>query len=309
MGKPYADDLRLVVVRLIGEGHTRPEVAELCGISLSSVGRYVRRYRVTGSVSPDKFGGYKDYALAKYAGRIRRWIAGQPDLTLLELQARLAEAGVKVAASSVFRFLRHLGLTYKKSLHAAEQDRPDVAALRQRWRRNQRKLDPRRLVFIDETAVSTSMTRRRGRSARGQRLVCKVPFGAWQSVTMVAALRHDRMTAPMTLNGAMTGDAFRSYIGQVLGPTLRRGDIVVMDNVPLHRTQAVREALERLGVSVPTFPAYSPDLNPIEQAIAKLKAHLRKLAPRSPQRLTAALRDGLQQFTPAECAAFLRHSG
>ena len=109
------------------------------------------------------------------------------------------------------------------------------------------------------------------------------------------------MTAPMTLNGAMTGDAFRSYIGQVLGPTLRRGDIVVMDNVPLHRTQAVREALERLGVSVPTFPAYSPDLNPIEQAIAKLKAHLRKLAPRSPQRLTAALRDGLQQFTPAEC--------
>ena len=154
-----------------------------------------------------------------------------------------------------------------------------MAALRQRWRRNQRKLDPRRLVFIDETAVSTSMTRRRGRSARGQRLVCKVPFGAWQSVTMVAALRHDRMTAPMTLNGAMTGDAFRSYIGQVLGPTLRRGDIVVMDNVPLHRTQAVREALERLGVSVPTSPAYSPDLNPIEQAIAKLKAHLRKLAP------------------------------
>jgi transposase len=164
-------------------------------------------------------------------------------------------------------------------------------------------------VFIDETAISTGMTRRGGRSARGQRLVCKVPFGAWQSVTMVAALRHDRMTAPMMLNGAMTGDSFRSYIGQVLGPTLRRGDIVVMDNVPLHRTQAVREALEKLGVSVPRFPAYSPDFNPIEQAIAKLKAHLRKLAPRSPRSLTAALRDGLQQFTSAECTAFLRHSG
>ena len=113
MGKPYADDLRLVVVRLIEEGHTRPEVAELCGTSLSSVGRYVRRYRASGSVSPDQFGGYKDYALAKYAERIRRWIAKQPDLTLVELQARLAEAWVKVAASSVFRFLRHLGLTYK----------------------------------------------------------------------------------------------------------------------------------------------------------------------------------------------------
>jgi transposase len=139
--------------------------------------------------------------------------------------------------------------------------------------------------------------------------MCKVPFGAWQSVTMVAALRHDRMTAPMTLNGAMTGDIFRSYIAQVLGPTLQRGDIVVMHNVPLHRTQAVREALEKLGVSVPAFPAYSPDLNPIEQAIAKLKAHLHKLAPRSPQRLTAALRRALQHFTPAECANFLCHAG
>ena len=90
MGKPYADDLRLVAVRLIEEGHTRPEVAELCGISVSSVFRFVRRYRATGSVSPDKFGGYKDYALAKYANRIKRWIAKRPDLTLLELQARLA---------------------------------------------------------------------------------------------------------------------------------------------------------------------------------------------------------------------------
>ena len=115
MGKPYADDLRMVAVRLIEEGRTRPEVAALCGISLSSVGRYLRRLRTNGSVSPDKFGGYKGYALAKHADRIKRWIAEQPDLTLLEIQARLAKAKVKVAASSVFRFLRHLGLSFKKS--------------------------------------------------------------------------------------------------------------------------------------------------------------------------------------------------
>ena len=115
MGKPYADDLRMVAVRLIEEGHTRPEVAELCGISLSSVGRYLRRFRSNGRVSPDKFGGYKGYALAKHADRIKRWLAEQPDLTLLEIQARLAKAKVKVAASSVFRFLRHLGLTFKQS--------------------------------------------------------------------------------------------------------------------------------------------------------------------------------------------------
>ncbi len=129
MGKPYTADLRLVVVRLIEEGHTRPEVAELCGISLSSIGRFIRRYRTSGSVSPDKFGGYKGYALANYAGRIKRWIAK--------------------AASSVFRFLRHLELTYKKAVHAAEQDRPDVAAMRRRWRRSQRKLDPRRLCGLE----------------------------------------------------------------------------------------------------------------------------------------------------------------
>ena len=115
MGKPYADDLRLVVVRLIEGGHTRPEVAELCGISLSTVGRLIQRYRTTGRVSPAKFGGYKGYALAKYADRIKRWIAKQPDLSLLEIQSRLAKTKVAVSASSVFRFLRHLGLTYKKS--------------------------------------------------------------------------------------------------------------------------------------------------------------------------------------------------
>ena len=115
MGKPYADDLRLVAVRLIEEGHTRPEAAELCGISLSSVGRYLRRFRTNGSVSPDKFGGYKGYVLANHADRIKRWIAAQPDLTLLEIQERLAQSKVKVAASSVFRFLRHVGLTFKKS--------------------------------------------------------------------------------------------------------------------------------------------------------------------------------------------------
>jgi hypothetical protein len=123
--------------------------------------------------------------------------------------------------------------------------------MRRRWRCGQRKLDAKRLIFIDETAVSTGMTRRGGRSPRGERLICKVPFGPWRTVTLVAALRHDRVTAPMLLEGAMTGESFRTYISRVLAPTLRRGDIVVMDNVPLHRTRAVREVLRELGATVP----------------------------------------------------------
>ena len=181
--------------------------------------------------------------------------------------------------------------------------------MRRRWRRKQRGLDPRRLVFIDETAISTSMTRRGGRCPVGERLVCRVPFGSWQTVTMVAALRHDRVTAPMLLKGAMTGEIFRTYITQVLAPSLKRGDIVVMDNVPLHRTRGVSEALEALGVTVPEFPAYSPDFNPIEQPIGKLKAFLRKPGPRSLGALTVGVRKGLKQFRPTECAAYLRHAG
>jgi len=115
MGKPYADDLRLVVIRLIGDGHTRSEVAELCSISLSSVGRYVRRFRESGTVRPAQFGGYKRHSLERHADRLRRWISEQPDLTLSEIRARLARMRVKVANSSICRFLRHIGLTFKKS--------------------------------------------------------------------------------------------------------------------------------------------------------------------------------------------------
>lgn len=115
MGRPYADDLRHAVVRLIEDGHTREEAAQLCGVSLSSVGRFIRRLRTTGSVSPDKFGGYKGYALANHADRIKRWIAERPDSTLSELRVWLAKEKVRVSQSAIFRFLLHLGLTLKKS--------------------------------------------------------------------------------------------------------------------------------------------------------------------------------------------------
>ncbi len=115
MGRPYEDDLRLAVIRLIEDGYTREEAAQLCGVSLSSVGRFIRRFRTTGSVSPEKFGGYKGYALANHADRIKRWIGERPDSTLSELAGWLAREKVKVSPSAIFRFLGHLGLTLKKS--------------------------------------------------------------------------------------------------------------------------------------------------------------------------------------------------
>jgi transposase len=148
------------------------------------VGRFVRRWRATGNVSPEKFGGYKGYVLEGHEQQIEQWIAERPDITLAELRALLTKRRIVVGKSSIARFLDHLDLSLKKTLHAAEQDRSDVAAARRTWRRRQPELDPRRLAFIDETSATTNMTRRYGRRKRGERLVCKVPHGHWKTSTL-----------------------------------------------------------------------------------------------------------------------------
>jgi alkylhydroperoxidase family enzyme len=142
----------------------------------------------------------------------------------------------------------------KKSLHAAEQQRPDVAAARENWRAAQPHLDPDRLVFIDETWASTNMTRRYARAPRGQRLVAAVPQGHWKISTFVAALRTSGLTAPLVVDGAMNGDIFRAYVEQILAPTLKPGDIVILDNLASHKVAGVREAIEARGASLVYLP-------------------------------------------------------
>ena len=171
------------------------------------------------------------------------------------------------------------------------------------------KLDPRRLVFIDETAASTNMTRRYGRGTRGERLVCKVPHGHWKTSTFVAALRHNRVTAPLLLDGPMNGLTFLAYVEQILAPTLKRGDIVIMDNVGVHKVAGIREAIEARGATLLYLPPYSPDLNPIEQFFSKLKAVLRKAAARSIESLWNIIGSCLADFSARECAAYLTNAG
>lgn len=171
------------------------------------------------------------------------------------------------------------------------------------------RLDTRKLVFIDETCASTNMVRRYGRGTRGERLVCKVPFGHWKTSTFIAALRHDGVTAPMLLDGPMNGASFLAYVEQVLAPTLKRGDIVVMDNVSIHKVAGVREAIEARGATLFYLPPYSPDFNPIEQFFSKLKALLRKAAANSIASLWTAIASCLKEFSPRECAAYLANAG
>jgi transposase len=164
-------------------------------------------------------------------------------------------------------------------------------------------------VVIDETWATTNLARHHGRARRGQRLVAAVPHGHWKTSTFVAALRHDRITAPCVFDGAINGARFRAYVEQALAPTLRPGDLVIMDNLRAHKVAGVRQAIQARGARLLYLPPYSPDLNPIEPAFAKLKSLLRTAAQRTVEGLWHAIGQALDAFTPAECANYLAHAG
>ena len=164
-------------------------------------------------------------------------------------------------------------------------------------------------MFIDETGASTKMARTRGRAPRGERLRAGVPHGHWKTTTFVGGLRLNGMTAPMVLDGPMTADWFLAYVQQILAPSLRPGDVVILDNLPAHKGAAAREAIEAAGARLRFLPPYSPDFNPIEMAFSKLKALLRKAAARSVEQLWRAIGSAIDTFTPTECANYFAAAG
>ncbi len=180
---------------------------------------------------------------------------------------------------------------------------------RRAWRERVPGLDPKKLVFIDETGANTKMTRRYGRAPRGQRVIGRVPHGHWKTTTFVAALRSDGLVAPMVLDGAMNGDVFVAYVRQVLVPALRAGDTVVMDNLASHKRVTAVRAIEGAGCSVVYLPPYSPDLNPIELAFAKVKARLRAAELRTIDAVENFFGHVHDDFTSAECQSYIRHAG
>jgi transposase len=192
---------------------------------------------------------------------------------------------------------------------AGERDRPDVARRRAQWTKYQDRVDPARLVFIDETWTRTNMAPLRGWAPRGHRLIGKVPDGRWRTMTFLAALRHDRVTAPWLLEGPIDGESFATYVEKVLLPTLRSGDIVIMDNLGSHRGKIIRQLIRSAGAKLFLLPKYSPDLNPIEQMFAKLKHLLRKAAARTVETVCAAIGQLLGAFTKNECANYFKNSG
>ncbi len=191
----------------------------------------------------------------------------------------------------------------------AEQLRPKVARRREQWKKYQGRLDPARLVFVDETWAKTNMAPLRGWAPVGQRLRAKVPYGHWRTMTFIAALRCDRIDAPCVLDQPINGISFLAWVEQFLAPTLGPGDVVILDNLASHKRPAVRQAIRATGARLLFLPPYSPDLNPIEQVFAKLKHLLRAAAERTKEATWQRIGILIDRFPPDECAAYLKNSG
>ncbi|WP_244395889.1 IS630 family transposase [Beijerinckia indica] len=314
MPAPLSLDLRRRFQRLIEEGLSAREAAQRLMISAATGARLALKVRRGESLAAVKCGCPTGRGkLEPYKSFLIELVTQDPDITLFELRDALAHAeGVQVHYSAISRALKRLGFTYKKALVADEQRRTDIVEARADWTERRQPFmqqRPERLVFIDETCVKTNLTRIRGRARRGQRLHGTAPFGKWHTQTFIAGLTGNALIAPWVIDGAMNGAAFDIYIETQLAPLLAPGTVVILDNLSTHRSPRAAEALKAKGCWFLFLPAYSPDLNPIEMAFAKLKAHLRRIGARTFDQLCQALADICDLFTPQECWNFFKHAG
>ena len=305
---PYSKDLRERVAAAVdhGEGSQR-EIARRFRVSLTFVFRLLRRRREAGTLEPKPHGGCPPPALApdelqRLAGLIRE----RPDATLEQLRQR---GGFSCSLTTLWRALRRLGLTRKKkTLHADERGRPDVQKKRRSFRREVKRIEPERLVFVDETGVTTAMTPAYAWAPRGERADSSAPR-SWESVTVIAALGLDGVRAPLMFPGSTDAATFESYIEQVLVPELHEGDVVVFDNLSAHQGPAVAEAIEGVGARVLPLPPYSPDYTPIEEMFSKVKEFLRRVAARVKGDLYEAIGEALREVTDQDIIGWFQDAG
>ncbi|UPT95790.1 IS630 family transposase [Bradyrhizobium barranii subsp. apii] len=311
MARALSVDLRQRVVAAIDGGMSCRQAAERFGVSAASAIRWRGRLKKVGDIVPKRQGGdRKSQRIEAHSQLILEAVTARPDITLAELRELLKRRGISTGIASLWRFFQRRKITLKKkTAHAAEQRRGDINAAREEWFEGQIDLDPERLVFIDETSANTKMARLYGRSPRGERCRAAIPHGHWKTTTFTAGLRSDGLIAPLVLDGPMDGDAFLAYVEQLLAPSLRPGDTVIMDNLPAHKVHGVREAIRAVGASLLYLPPYSPDFNPIEMAFSKLKALLRAAAARTMPDLWQAIANALKRFSPEECQNYLVAAG
>lgn len=306
--QPLSNDLRERILKAIDnhEGSRRKLAARFC-VNPSTITRLLQLRRQTGSFDPRPHAGGVTPTLDQDAlERLRKLVEATPDATLEALKQAMGVTGSRMI---ICRALQKLDLPLKmKSPHAAERDTPEVQRKRRSFRRKIKPIEPRRLVFVDETGVTTAMTPTRGRAPRGERVEASAP-ASWESVTVIAAMGLDGVRAPLALPGSVNAATLESYVEQVLVPELQRGDVVVFDNLSSHLGPAVFEAIERAGASVLPLPPYSPDFTPIEEMFSKFKEFLRRIGARAKEHLYDAIGEGLRQVTIQDILGWFRHAG
>lgn len=310
MTKAYSQDLRDRVIAAVEEdGLSRREAARRYRISDAAAVRWLQAWR-GGRREPLAQGGDRRSRLPAHGPWLLALIAVEPDLTLAAVAERLlAEHAMRADAGMLSRFFTGHGISFKKSVHASEQLRPDVVEAREQWRACQPILTRHRLIFIDETGVTTNMTRRYGRAPRGQRVKGYAPNGHWKITTFVAGLTPDGIVAPLVIDEPMNRTIFTQYVRQFLVPELRPGDIVILDNLSSHKGSEAIALVEECDAKMLFLPPYSPDLNPIEMVFAKLKGFLRKAAERKREALWDRIGSLIDDFPPDECQNYIRHAG
>jgi transposase len=282
-------------------------IARTFSVDPSTVTRLLRRRRQAGTLEPKPHGGGPPPSLNEDDHRrLDELIREQPDATLNELKRR---GGFTCSLKTLWRAVRRRRLTFKKkSLHADQRDRPEVQEKRRAFRRKVRKIEPKRLVFVDETGITTAMTPAYAWAPRGVRAVDSAP-ASWETTTLIAALGLQGVRAPLAFPGATDTTAFQTYVDQVLVPELHPGDVVVFDNIKPHLDVGVSTSIERAGAQVLPLPPYSPDYSPIEEMYAKVKQGLRRAKARVQDDLYEALGVTLSSVTPADILGWFRHAG
>jgi transposase len=307
--RPLSNDLRERILAAVDnhEG-SRRQIARRFAVDVSTITRLLQLRRRTGSLEPRLHGGRtRDPALDRDdLERLRRLVEEHPDATLEQLREHL---GITGSIMIVWRALERLGITRKKKTkHAAERDRPDVRRRRESFHREIEPIAPKRLVFVDETGVTTAMTPTYGRAPSGERVVASAP-ASWESMTVIAAVGLDGVRAPLVVPGSSNATTFLAYVEEVLVPALRRGDVVVFDNLASHFTPGVAEAIERVGARVLPLPPYSPDLNPIEETFSKFKEFLRRAAVRTKHHLVETIGEALRMVTTEDILGWFQQAG
>jgi transposase len=306
--RAYSKEFRERVIAAIKRGEEPLSIAKRLEVSFSWVYNLLKRYRTTGSYEalPNNAGA-KPKLSESDLEILRQTVRDYPDATLDELKEL---TGFAVSKATICRALKKLKLSFKKkTFHASEQKRPDVEKAREVWKEEKATEDATDFVFLDESSINTGFSRLYGRSPIGERLFDYVPDCRWETMTVLSSLRLDGTTETLVFEGALNGEMFKGYVEECLAPSLKKGDVVIMDNLSSHKVEGLREIVEERGARIEYLPPYSPDLNPVENMWSKIKSQLRKTKERCKEILFEAIGAALRTITKQDAKGWFEHCG